>query len=143
MDCSPPGSSVHGILPVRILEGLPFPTPRDLPNPGMEPVSLASPALAGGCFITVLHGKPRQLQELPTSYDKLLLCVICQSLLPRLANKSPAWLCTLLFQTTLSPLPCPTQADINSYGEKSNVSMRNFFVTMLMIPYLFIAFYSC
>ena len=29
---------------------LPFPSPEDLPNPGIEPVSLASPALAGGFF---------------------------------------------------------------------------------------------
>ena len=33
--------------------GLPFPTPGDLPNPGIEPKSLVSPALAGGFFITV------------------------------------------------------------------------------------------
>ena len=31
--------------------GLPFPSPGDLPNPGIEPTSLASPAPAGG-FIT-------------------------------------------------------------------------------------------
>ena len=31
--------------------GLPRPPPRDLPNPGMEPASLASPALARG-FVT-------------------------------------------------------------------------------------------
>ena len=37
--------------------GLPFPTPGDLPNPGIEPGSLASPALAGGFFITVPPGK--------------------------------------------------------------------------------------
>ena len=30
--------------------GLPFPTPGDLPDPGIEPVSLASPVLAGGFF---------------------------------------------------------------------------------------------
>ena len=30
--------------------GLPFPTPGDLPNPGIELASLASPALAGGFF---------------------------------------------------------------------------------------------
>ena len=30
--------------------GSPFPTPRDLPNSGIEPVSLASPALAGRLF---------------------------------------------------------------------------------------------
>ena len=32
--------------------GLPFPTPGDLPDPGIEPVSLMSPALACGFFTT-------------------------------------------------------------------------------------------
>ena len=32
--------------------GLPFLTPGDLPNPGIHPTSLASPALAGGFFTT-------------------------------------------------------------------------------------------
>ena len=31
---------------------LPFPTPGDLTNPGIEPTSLASPALAGRFFTT-------------------------------------------------------------------------------------------
>ena len=35
MDCSPPVSSVHGILQARILE-LPLPSPGDLPNPGIK-----------------------------------------------------------------------------------------------------------
>ena len=39
LDCSPPGSSVHGILQARILEGMPFPSPGNLPNPGIEPAS--------------------------------------------------------------------------------------------------------
>ena len=38
--------------------GLPYPTPGDLPNPGIEP---ASPALAGGVFTTEPLGKPHQL----------------------------------------------------------------------------------
>ena len=33
--------------------GLPFPTPGDLPNPGIKPAYLASPTLAGRFFITV------------------------------------------------------------------------------------------
>ena len=42
MDCSPPGSSVHGILQTRILRvRLPCPSLGDLPNPGIEPVSPA------------------------------------------------------------------------------------------------------
>ena len=32
--------------------GLPFLTPGDLPNPGIKPASLVSPALAGGFFTT-------------------------------------------------------------------------------------------
>ena len=36
-DCSPPGSSVHGILQARILEWVASPPPGDLPNPGIEP----------------------------------------------------------------------------------------------------------
>ena len=40
-----PGSSVHGIFWARILGELPFHPPGDLSDSGMEPVSLASPAL--------------------------------------------------------------------------------------------------
>ena len=36
-----PGSSIHGIT-----HGLPFPFPGDLSDPGIEPVSLASPVLS-------------------------------------------------------------------------------------------------
>ena len=111
VDCSPPGSSVHGIFQARILErvaiyarnlllkrekkkniyiyipcmlrhfspvqlcatlwtvacqvplfvgfsrqeywsGSPFPSPGELPNPGIKPMSLMCPALAGGFFTT-------------------------------------------------------------------------------------------
>ena len=36
-DYSMPSSSVHGILQSRYLSGLPFPSPRDLTDPGIEP----------------------------------------------------------------------------------------------------------
>ena len=52
MDYCPPGSSVHGILQARIQSGLPFPPPGDLPDPGIGPTTLMSPALAGGFFTT-------------------------------------------------------------------------------------------
>ena len=41
MDCSVPGSSVHGILQARILEGVAISHPGDLPHPGIKPRSLA------------------------------------------------------------------------------------------------------
>ena len=38
---------------------LPYPTPGDLPNPGIEPKSIASPALSGRVFTLQLPGKPQ------------------------------------------------------------------------------------
>ena len=38
--------------------GLPFPSPRDLPDPGIKPMSLASPALAGRFFASEPPGNP-------------------------------------------------------------------------------------
>ena len=37
---------------------LPFPTPGDRPDPGIEPMSLMFPALAGGFFTSEPPGKP-------------------------------------------------------------------------------------
>jgi len=45
MDCSPPGSSVHGIFQARILEQVAIPSFRGFSQPRIEPSSLASPAL--------------------------------------------------------------------------------------------------
>ena len=52
VDCSLPGSSVHGIPQARILEWVVFSPPGDLPNPGIKPASLPSPAVAGKFFTT-------------------------------------------------------------------------------------------
>ena len=51
MDHSLPGYSVHGILQAGKLEWV-VTSPGDLPDPGIKPVSLLSPALAGGFFTT-------------------------------------------------------------------------------------------
>ena len=48
-------SSVHGISQARILEWFPFPSSRDLPDPGIEP---RAPALVGRFFTTERLGKP-------------------------------------------------------------------------------------
>ena len=44
VDCSLPGSSVHGFSRQGYWSGLPFPSPGDLPNPGIEPESPTSRA---------------------------------------------------------------------------------------------------
>ena len=58
-DCSPLGSSVHRLFQIRILEHVAILPPGDLLDPGMEPASPVSPALAGRFFTTVSAGKPR------------------------------------------------------------------------------------
>ena len=73
MDCSPPGSSICGVLEARILvwvvkslscvqllcdpvdcslpgSSVHGDSPGDLADPGIEPASLMSPALVGGFF---------------------------------------------------------------------------------------------
>ena len=52
VDCSAPGSSVHGILQARILEWVAVPSSSDIPDPGIKPMSLTSPALEGRFFTT-------------------------------------------------------------------------------------------
>ena len=48
--------TVHGILQARTLEWVPFPSPGDLPNPGIEP---RSPALQADSLPAGPQGKPK------------------------------------------------------------------------------------
>ena len=75
MACSPQGSSVHGISQVRILGGLPCPTPGDLPDPGIE---LRSPVLAGRFFTTEPPWNPLVLDKLAD----FIICEMDQKTLP-------------------------------------------------------------
>ena len=59
MDCSLPGSSVHGIFQTRILEWVAISFSRHLPDPEIEPVSSAFQV----DLYQVNHkGSPSQLQ---------------------------------------------------------------------------------
>ena len=63
-----PVSSVHGVISARILEWVAIFSFKYLPNPGMEPMSPASLALAGGVFTTQHH--------ITTSYKIYVICVL-------------------------------------------------------------------
>ena len=52
LERSLPGSCVCGILRREYWSGLPCPPPGNLPDLGIEPLSLMSPALAGRLFAT-------------------------------------------------------------------------------------------
>ena len=62
-------------LPIRFFQqeywsGLPYPSPEDLPVPGIKPASLASPASAGGYFTSVPPGKQPHI----IVYHKIIYC---------------------------------------------------------------------
>ena len=64
MGCSLPDSSVHGILQAR--EHLPFPSPGDLPDPGMEP---ESPALQDRFFTNWITGEAQNELNWTKTFD--------------------------------------------------------------------------
>jgi len=58
MDCSPSGSSVHGILQARILEWVAMPSSRGS-SPCRDPICVScGSCIAGGFFTAELSGKP-------------------------------------------------------------------------------------
>ena len=69
MDCSLPGSS--GLLQARTLEWVAISYSRDLSDPEIETVSLASPALADGFFTTestILHYNIKLFKKYPSCH---------------------------------------------------------------------------
>ena len=58
MDCSLPGRSVHGIFQTGTLEWVAISFSKGLPDLGIEPASLVSPALAGEFLTIERPGKP-------------------------------------------------------------------------------------
>ena len=67
MDFGPPGSSVHGISQQEYWSGLSFSSPGDLPNPRIEPGSLA---LQADSFLSEPPGKTfrNDLNQIPYDY---------------------------------------------------------------------------
>ena len=78
MDCSPPGSFVHGILQARILERVAISFSRGSFQPRIEP---GSPVLQADSFLSEPPGKPhivaaaaaaaKSLQSCPTLCDPI------------------------------------------------------------------------
>ena len=54
IDCSLPGSSVHGIFQARVLEWVPISFSRGSSNPGIQPMSLQGPFRYMGTLSTAL-----------------------------------------------------------------------------------------
>ena len=72
VDCSLLGPFVHGVSSGKNTRGGCHSSPGDLPDPGIEPMSLMSPTLAGRFFTIESPGKP---------YDPYVLAKSLQSCL--------------------------------------------------------------
>ena len=75
--CDPRTVACQASLSMRLCRqeywsGLPCSLPGDLPDPGTEPASLVSPALAGGLFIT---SATWETQAMPTLFIKNNACI--------------------------------------------------------------------
>ena len=112
MGCSLPGSCVHGIFQARTLEWLPFPSPGDLPNPGIRLTSLMFPVLAGRLFTTsateyyslaVIHAQASPSSWFSAVWKHFLFCKIVQ-LLRSLSPSSS--LTSLVSSKTWNSLTC-------------------------------------
>ena len=68
LDCKPSGSSVHGISQARMLERIAISSSKDLPDPGMEPISSVSYP-AGGFFIV----NPRNSSFLESCHNIVII----------------------------------------------------------------------
>ena len=60
---TPPGSFVHGIFQAKYWSGLPFPSPGDLPNPGIKP---RSPAMQAYTLPSEPPGEPQEVTKAVT-----------------------------------------------------------------------------
>ena len=118
MDCSLPGSSRQ-----EYGSGLPFPSSRDLPNPGIEPTS---PALAGRFFTTEPLGNP--------TYPYHKWSMLCTS------RDHLYWFSWLVYSNawTIHQLPC--QIADSGAGGKYNIGSQQFSPFMKIWQYVLIAY---
>ena len=86
MGCSLPGSSVHGFPRQEYWSGLPFPSPEDLPDPGVEPTS---PSLQADCLPSEPPGKLTFMKELAKTLCGMRLCYPYKIFLPVIKVSSP------------------------------------------------------
>ena len=107
--------------------GLQFPTPGDVPDPGIDPVSVASHAFAGGFFTTVAPGKlciVRSIAQMPTfpvTCFQLTWCILPFSKKKKKKKSVVYSVCSIpLNCITFFPLCCEEcyipESDIKNFG---------------------------
>ena len=91
MDCSPPGTSVHGVSQARVLEWAAISFSRDLLHPGIELKPPASPALVGRFFTTEPPGKSTLIVFYSLQKEGTEIQSCYKPCLPQQAHGHPKW----------------------------------------------------
>ena len=142
MDCSQPGSSVHGILQARILEWVACPPLEDLPDPEIKPNLLYPLRWQAGSL-------PLALPGVMVLY--LHVCVALNGGLNCISLKYSESLIMLLFSPKLCPIfcdpvDCSMQAPISStisqcllkfISIESVMLSTHLIVSLLLLPSIF------
>ena len=88
IDCSLRGSFIHGIFQERVLEWLPFPSPGNLPNPGIK---AGSPALQADALPSELPRKPILESKTSSNYGVVMSRILTCNDAPNLASHETEW----------------------------------------------------
>ena len=108
VDCSPSGSSVHGISRQEYWSELPFLSSGDLPDPGIEPVSPRPPALRSILY-PLSRGEGFSILKKQVFFLLIYICVfICLCVFKHSLDHSvcthshPAFSCSLVTKLCLT-----------------------------------------
>ena len=110
MDCSRPGSSVHGILQARMWGELPCFPPGDLPDSGIKP---ASPALQTDSLLLSYQGSLEKLLDIINHEHESEIAQSCPTVCNSMDCSLPGSPIHEIFQAIYwSGLSCPPPGDL-------------------------------
>ena len=145
-----PGTVAHqahlsmGFFRQEYWSGLPFPSPGDLPDPGMEPTSLMSPALAGGFFLSLA---PPGKSSSCSSSSKQLVCVFSGLSCGEQFELDACMLSCFVLSDSLGPhglqparLLCPWDSPGKNTGAGCHAYLRGIFPTQGWNPHSCVSF---
>ena len=127
VECRLPSSSLYGILQARTLEWIAGAPPGDLPNPGTEPESPASPPLQADSLPLSHWGNPKILRSILNLKDHISHVGFCAlTILPNYFSRFEGENNTanLVFAGSFAPLnsdQCKEIEENNRMGETRNL----------------------